>query len=599
MSTGISDEAGSSMFVHPLAPAERQALEDGVRLAGDNALRRYQILLASDRGEPVHLIATSLGCDEQTVREAIATFNTAGLGAVMPDVPLLQGGVSAPPDAILPHAASTTVTHIGTGVYARPRKSAWRWWRRILLALVVVALAVGATRLAADYSALDSRLSVHIESQQSFNVDLSAGSARSPYVFGMNVFPAQGTQATDGAYGFMAYDAASLDGLRGAGVTMMRFPGGDWGEHNTPSYEQLNAFVALAQQTHAQPLMQVRLSGGSPEQAAALVSYLNNPHNPIRQQRYPKAPFLPVHYWVIGNEPDQIGSGYTVASYVKDFIAMATAMKSVDPVIQIFGPEISQYNGPSSSPRDATGTPWLEGFLTGVTTYEHANNTHLLDGVSIHRYPFGMSSVSNNLLLAASSEWRYALPALRDEIRAIHGTALPIAITEINTGALGGATASPLATALWWADTLGILLEEHVSFVDYFAARGLEHPYSVLTASGGATPVYRALQLYTHMAPNVIVIGGDGPTSVYAATNAARDTLTLMVVNKSAAEVTIAVEPNRGWSAWASRHVRIPSYAIACLVMHRGGASQLYLYAPSVQELAAGQAGAITLETLH
>src|SRR5689334_9466851 len=88
VSTGISDETGSSMFVHPLAPAERQALEDGVRLAGDNALRRYQILLASDRGEPVHLIATSLGCDEQTVREAIATFNTAGLGAVMPDVPL-------------------------------------------------------------------------------------------------------------------------------------------------------------------------------------------------------------------------------------------------------------------------------------------------------------------------------------------------------------------------------------------------------------------------------------------------------------------------------------------------------------------------------
>jgi hypothetical protein len=600
VTTGISGETGSSMFVHPLAATEHQALEDGVRAAGAGEQRPYQILLASARGDSVDLIARSLGCDEQTVRDTIATYNTAGLRAVIPGPGLPPAAPSVYLDAPLPPAATNVVTHIGTGIYARPRRSAWRWWLRIALVVATIILAVGATRVAADYSALDNRLSVHVENQQTLSVDLGTGRARSPFVFGMNVFPAQGTRSADGAYGFMAYDAASLDGMRGAGITMMRFPGGSWGEQHTPSYEQINAFLALAQQTHAEPLMQVRLTGGSPQQAAALVSYCNNPHNPIRQQLYPHAPFVPVHYWVIGNEPDLIGSGYTVASYVKDFIAIATAMKSVDPVIQILGPEVSQYNGPDSAPRDATGTPWLEGFLRGVTAYEHANNAHLLDGVSIHSYPFGTSVVSNDLLLASSSEWRYALPALKDEIHAITGTALPIAITEINTGALGGATASPLATGLWWADTLGILLEEHVQYVDYFAARGLEHPYSALTASGDATPVYRALQLYTHMAPQVIALGGDaGPTSVYAATNAARDTLTLMIVNKSASEVTIAVDPDRVWSGWDSRHIQVPAYALACLVMHRGSAGQLYLYAPSAADLAAGRAGSITLQTLR
>ena len=83
------------IFIRDLTPDERQALETGLRSANSFTLRRCQILLASSRGEPARLIADSLSCDDQTVRNAIHAFNTTGLAA-------LQPGSSAPHHT--PHA---------------------------------------------------------------------------------------------------------------------------------------------------------------------------------------------------------------------------------------------------------------------------------------------------------------------------------------------------------------------------------------------------------------------------------------------------------------------------------------------------------------
>lgn len=47
-------------------------------------LRRCQILLASARGEWPPRIAEHLGCNDQTVRNAIAAFNATGLAALRP-----------------------------------------------------------------------------------------------------------------------------------------------------------------------------------------------------------------------------------------------------------------------------------------------------------------------------------------------------------------------------------------------------------------------------------------------------------------------------------------------------------------------------------
>ena len=496
-------------------------------------------------------------------------------------------------------AAHPDTSHVGVGVYARPKRPPlWYSVRGGILIALLASLIFG-TRFVAAYIGAGDTLSIHVEQQQPVTIDLRSATPRSPYIFGMNVFPASGTQSVDGAPGFMSYDASTVKGLTGAGIRMLRFPGGTWGEEHNPSYAQINAFLRLAQQTHATPMIQVRLTGGSPEQAAAMVSYCNNPHDPNRANN-PGVPFVPVHYWEIGNEPDLIGKNYTVADYVRDFIAYATAMKAVDPLIQIMGPEISQYEGPDA-PVDATGTPWLSGFLQQIDAYEHQHAVRLLDAVSVHRYPFGVASrTSPDLLFASPEEWRYAIPLLRAQIRQTMGADLPIAITEINTSVLGSSLASPLATSLWWADTLGTLLEERVRYADFFAARGLDQPYNLLHMNGDITPLYRVMELYTRMAPDVIQVGTtSGPVSVYVATNTSRDKLTLMFINKSPASAAVTVAPQEMFSHWSSVRFSVPPYAAACITLHRnGGRGQMAVYGPTPKMLANGQAGIISVTSL-
>ena len=62
--------------------AEREHLEAGLRSPDAFVLRRCQIILASSRGEWAPQIARSLGCDDQTVRNAIKAFNERGLACL-------------------------------------------------------------------------------------------------------------------------------------------------------------------------------------------------------------------------------------------------------------------------------------------------------------------------------------------------------------------------------------------------------------------------------------------------------------------------------------------------------------------------------------
>ncbi len=70
------------IFVRPLTETERDAVMTGLRSPAAFTLRRCQILLASARGERALRIAAHLGCDDQTVRNAIHAFNRFGLDAL-------------------------------------------------------------------------------------------------------------------------------------------------------------------------------------------------------------------------------------------------------------------------------------------------------------------------------------------------------------------------------------------------------------------------------------------------------------------------------------------------------------------------------------
>jgi transposase len=71
------------IFVRSFSEKEREALQAGLRSKGAFTLRRCQMLLASSRGEYAPRIAESLGCGQQTVRDAIHDFNERGLDALV------------------------------------------------------------------------------------------------------------------------------------------------------------------------------------------------------------------------------------------------------------------------------------------------------------------------------------------------------------------------------------------------------------------------------------------------------------------------------------------------------------------------------------
>ncbi len=67
------------IYVRPVSDAERETLEAGLRSPDAFTLRRCQILLASAGRQNAYQIARNLGCNPQTVRNAIHKFNEKGL----------------------------------------------------------------------------------------------------------------------------------------------------------------------------------------------------------------------------------------------------------------------------------------------------------------------------------------------------------------------------------------------------------------------------------------------------------------------------------------------------------------------------------------
>jgi transposase len=70
------------IFVRELDSEEISTLKAGLRSPDPFTVRRSQIILASARGERAPRIAEFVGCDEQTVRNALAAFNAQGLQAL-------------------------------------------------------------------------------------------------------------------------------------------------------------------------------------------------------------------------------------------------------------------------------------------------------------------------------------------------------------------------------------------------------------------------------------------------------------------------------------------------------------------------------------
>ena len=477
--------------------------------------------------------------------------------------------------------------------------------RRRILGITFVLLLLGiifaGTRLTAILTATNDQLYVHIGNQQVVTLDLRQSLPISADILGTNIFPQSGTASLDDSNGIMDYSPPLTSGLVDARVKLLDFPGGNWGEQHYLSREQLTAFATLLNQVHADGLIQARLSGPIKNNfteltnlttragvAASWVDFMNNPHSDQRIAQYAHAPFHAVKYWTVGNEPDRLinpatGHLYTVAEYVHDFIQYSIAMHRADPTIKVFGPEISEFYGPGAGPTDANGQLWMEGFLKGVGAYEQAHNVTLLDGISFHRFQFSDATQTPYLFLSSTGEWNYLLPALHRLINQSLQHDLPIAITGINTDLVHQAPPSRGLAALWWADTLGTLMNQQVAYISFSSASGIDQPYPFFTSDGQQpTPMFRVMELFSHLQHNLIPLEIErDPISTYATQDDKHQTVSLLFVNKSSTGQLVQFSSDSnllGVGPWSNLNVNIPGYSIVVVTLHRDGGTEAYSY---------------------
>jgi hypothetical protein len=317
------------------------------------------------------------------------------------------------------------------------------------------------------------------------------------------------------------------DALNQSQIRLLRFPGGAYGDENNLRPLQIDQFINLAAQVEAEPLISVRLIGGTPEQAVELLRYTNFEND------------YGVRYWSIGNEPSLYATAYHAPEWDVDYYnaqwrEFALALKATDPAVLLFGPDTHQFTAnPVANPKDSRGRDWMEAFLEA--------NGDLVDVVAFHRYPFPTSfnapSTTVEQLRASAAEWEALIPALRELIHEKTGRDLPIAVTEINshwTTAVGGeATPDSHFSAIWWGDVLGRLIRNGVTYVAHFA---LQSPPSFggwgLLARGDVRPPYYVYQMYAHFGDQLrFAAAPHDDVSLFAAVDSESGALTLMLVN--------------------------------------------------------------------
>ena len=388
----------------------------------------------------------------------------------------------------------------------------------------------------------------------------------SPLVYGTNVGPWQNLTRRMKKW------------AKDASLRLLRFPGGNWGDEYLLTEGQLDDFVAFARDVGAEPLAQVKLYHGSPEEAARWVHYANVERG------------YNIRYWNIGNEPDLYASkrgeqAYDVARFNREWRAFAQAMKAVDPSIRLVGLEIS-----NPYARDIHGREWLPAFLKA--------NHDLVDVLSFHYYPFGDPHATPDTLLRQPAQW--------DDLLADYGSlatryTLPLAVTEVNsdwTNTQGGnATPDSFLNALWYADVLGRLIEHDVFMVAHFAladAGGL----GMLTFRG-PRPIYHVFRLFRHFGTRRVTATSPGPmVSAYAAINQ-EGAMTLLLINKKNMPITVPVlyhgfTPGRIQKAWLldARHA-VEEVTFPDLTQYTSGtasftlppqAAMLFLITPKTEE---------------
>ncbi|MET0793708.1 MAG: hypothetical protein ABW061_19465 [Polyangiaceae bacterium] len=327
------------------------------------------------------------------------------------------------------------------------------------------------------------------------------------------------------------------------GFELMRI-GGYNNDANTPDPfddAQTDDAVAYARAIGAEPILQVPLIADtvglppSATTAADMVSYANVTKG------------YGIKYFSIGNEPDLYDTqgsltdsaapaypNYAPEDYCTTAKAYVAAMKSVDPTIQIVGPDLAY--------KYTAAQDWLSPVLQQCGD--------LFDVVAIHRYPFPAAMATLAAAKADVTQFENAVAAVRGLMSAAGYGDKPLAITEMNidydalpTQNAPAAVAGSVPAALWAMDILGASQELELrttALWDTSDDEGYQLGLIGIPPAHTPRPAYYAYQLFAEHAGDTRLELTSAPADVhvYPTRNAAHDTTQAMVVNwNTAAQV--------------------------------------------------------------
>ncbi|GGV68141.1 cellulose binding domain-containing protein [Streptomyces thermoviolaceus] len=291
----------------------------------------------------------------------------------------------------------------------------------------------------------------------------------------------------DTAYGLNSaiWDAemnttATQDLIEDAGVGMLRYPGGSYGDiyhwrtHTAPGGyvapgTDFDSFMGTVKKVGAQPIVIANYGSGTPEEAADWVRYANIDKG------------YGVRYWEVGNElygNGHYGAGWETdehedtspTAYAHGVVDFVSAMKAVDPDIEVGAVLTTPGNWPDGVIGEGDSADWNHTVIPIVAGKA--------DFVVVHWYPGGSDAAG---MLTTPAQLAGELQQLRAELDAAGAEDTPIALTETNSNLL----MDTQPTALFAADTYLTALENGVFTVDWWNTHNGVGEIS--TAPDGAT----------------------------------------------------------------------------------------------------------------
>ncbi|GCF10467.1 cellulose binding domain-containing protein [Dictyobacter arantiisoli] len=288
-------------------------------------------------------------------------------------------------------------------------------------------------------------------------------------------------------------DGAASSALKNIGIHTLRYPGGStsdvyhWqsntnepGQGTDNASNNFDAFMGMAQNVGAQPIITVNYGSGTAQEAANWVKYANkggagyNGPVPTYAGGSSTGHNYGVKYWEIGNEIYGNGTyggsweydnhAKTSATYASNVVAFSQAMKAVDPTISVGAVLTAPGNWPDGITNSASPSPWNTTVLSTACSS--------IDFAIVHWYPQNPGNEADASLLSAPSQIASMVSTVRSEINQYcgsHASAVKIMVTETNSVSSNpGKQTVSVVNALYLADDYATWLENGVANVDWW-----------------------------------------------------------------------------------------------------------------------------------